>query len=270
MKIAKTVNPVQKEFNRLCDLSGGPSGGPTRVRVLELLRSNGKSVSTWASTKFCEHLQACENANPWHVCFSFGLTWGHLSKMSPEFTQTAVRVLENWNGPDLSHASSFHLERGPEPIEKSLAGGWRLFQQVRLPSELPDTLAKLKLAQERWLGNIIGPNRPAYIGSWNATAMFMMALFAKPDLRAQFVESGPLLPPGGPAFNGLKTLFKAGILTKEPDGGELDESGFEPGVIYSNNELMATLCRGLEDWNLLDVHCGLYMLGTRYRSDASS
>lgn len=139
----------------------------------------------------------------------------------------------------------------------------RLFASVTLPQGLPETLAQYKRAQERWLGLVISPNRPKYVGSWNATAMFMVGLFSNPSLAEQLLHPDVMLPPGGPIHNGLAILHKAGVLAKPPSGTELDDGGFEPGVIYANNALMEELLRGRDDWNLLDVHSGLYMLGTR-------
>jgi hypothetical protein len=42
------------------------------------------------------------------------------------------------NDDDLALAKSFHVERGPEPIEHSLIGGYTLFQKVKLPDGLRD------------------------------------------------------------------------------------------------------------------------------------
>jgi hypothetical protein len=36
--ISKPVNDTQQRFNELCVKGGGPSGGPARTKVLELLR----------------------------------------------------------------------------------------------------------------------------------------------------------------------------------------------------------------------------------------
>ena len=73
-----------------------------------------------------------------------------------------------------------------------------------------------------------------------------------------------MLPPGGPIFAGLKLLHNTGILSKSPAGSELDDASFEPGAIYENNGLFAELCAQLADWSLIDVHSGVYMLGTRH------
>ena len=54
-----------------------------------------------------------------------------------------------------------------------------------LPVTLPNTLGRYRRAQDRWLGPIISPERPRFIGSWNATAMFMIALFSDPVRAAQ-------------------------------------------------------------------------------------
>lgn len=130
---------------------------------------------------------------------------------------------------------------------------------------MPSTLKQLERAQERWLSPILNPSeRPPYIGAWNATAMFMTALFAQPALAATYVSPPPMLPPGGPIYAGLMLLHRAGFLSRPPAGSELDDASFEPGSIYENNDLFAELCKQLPDWSLIDVHSGVYMLGTRH------
>jgi hypothetical protein len=84
------------------------------------------------------------DANPWHVCFAIGLSWGNLAKFQTEFTGAAVSLLRSWNDEDLRLARTFHYERGPEPIEQSLRGAHILFSRVTLPPTLPDTLERLK------------------------------------------------------------------------------------------------------------------------------
>jgi hypothetical protein len=261
--IANPVNSTQEEFNNLTELSGGFRGGPAPIRVKELLRSSGKKLNALAYREMNEHLKAFPSANPWHICFAVGLAWGHLARLELEFTEAAIGALNELNDVDLRAAASFHLERGPEPIDQSLRGAFLLFSQVVLPPTLPNSLKELSRAQERWISPIIGPSRPRYIGSWNATAMFMTALFAQPELAAIHRELGPVLPPGGPIFAGLQILYKAGVLTTPPEGSELDDQAFEPGALYLNNRLFVDLLSGLDDWCLVDVHSGVYMLGTR-------
>ncbi len=124
-------------------------------------------------------------------------------------------------------------------------------------------------ALQRRLGAILGPEHPRYIGSWNATAMFMTALFAKPSLAATHVTPGPILPPGGPIFAGLQILHCAAVLSRPPDGNELDDYSFEPGLLYANNALLAEVCARTPDCSMVDVHSGIYLLGTRDpRSDS--
>lgn len=263
--ISKPVNAIQRDFNALCEKGGGLEGGPARRKVLELLRDVGKRMSDLGFREAKEHLDALPDANPWHVCFALGLWWGHLAKLDIGFTEACVRVLANWNDRDLRLAESYHMERGPESIHKSLEGAYILFEKVRLPDKLPTTLDQLQRAQERWLSPIINPaTRPPYIGAWNATAMFMMALCAQPQLAATHLEPPPVLPPAGPVSAGLSLLHRGGVLSRPPQGSELDDEAFEPGALYENNVLLAELRRQLPDWSMIDVHCGVYMLGTRH------
>lgn len=258
------INNVQKAFRELCEKGGGQNGGPLRGKVQEVLDQAGKSLNEFAYAEIGEHLDALNDRNPWHVCFAVGLSWGHLARLDLTFTEAAVNCLEQWNGTDLATACSFHLERGPQPIHDSLSGALQLFGMVKLPDQLPTDLAALRRAQERWLSPILSPARPKYIGSWNATAMFMVALFAQPDLAATMTQATFMLPPGGPIFNGLKLLRRAHVLATDPAGSDLDDEAFEPGALYLNNDLMAGLLTGRSGWSMLDVHSGLYMLGTRH------
>ncbi len=261
--MATPVNDMQREFQALCALGGGLNGGPARGKVLDLLRSSGQRLNVWAYQVMAKHLNAYPDANPWHVCFAVSLSWGHLAQLDLAFTGHVVDLLADWNDDDLAAARSFFLERGPLPIEQSLAGAYMLFQKVALPAALPSTLESLDRAQQRWLGHVLTKDRPKYIGSWNATAMFMTALFAQPGLAATQRSQKPLLPPGGPVFAGLKMLYKAGLLSEAPAGSGLDDQAFEPGALYENNERLVELLVGRDDWCLTDVHSAVYLLGTR-------
>lgn len=263
MLIPKPINDTQRLYNRLCELGGGRGGGPARTKVEALLRESGQALNRIAHREITAHLAEYPEASPWHVCFAVGLSWGHLAQLHPEFTGAAVRLLSDWNDDDLRIARRFSNERGPEPIEQSLRGGNMLFARVTLPPALPASLARHNAAQQRWLGRIISPDRPRYIGSWNATAMFMVALFSDAALAARLTTAEVLLPPGGPIFAGLAMLHRANVLPRPPSGSDLDDEAFEPGSIYENNKLFEELHRGQPGWNLLDVHSGLYMLGTR-------
>ncbi|HTU34295.1 MAG TPA: hypothetical protein VMF66_10875 [Candidatus Acidoferrum sp.] len=261
--LPKPINATQEEFLNLCKLGGGSNGGPARSKVQQLLRARGQKLNERAYDEVAIQMEEFASRNPWHVCFAIGMSWGRLAKLELAFTAAAVNLIEEWNDGDLKIARAFHFERGPEPIEHSLRGAHILFSKVTLPSKLPNTFDGLRRAQDRWLSPILSPERPRYIGSWNATAMFMAALFAQPDLAKAYRDLSVMLPPGGPIFAALKVLHQVHILSKPPDGSALDDEAFEPGVIYSNNALFEELLKGLADCSLIDLHSGLYMLGTR-------
>lgn len=260
----KPLNDAQREFRELCEAGGGRNGGPPRTKVQQLLRAAGKSLNAFGYDEIGSHLKALPDHNPWHVCFAVGMSWGHLAKLDITFTEAAANLMSDWNSSDLQTACSYHMERGPQPIHDSLSGAYQLFQMVKLPDALPDNLKSIGRAQERWLTPILSPQRPKYIGSWNATAMFMVALFAQPTLASTMVDRSVMLPPGGPIYNALHLLHRAHMLPKPPAGSELDDQAFEPGAIYENNATMEDLLKGLPDWSMIDLHSGLYMLGTRY------
>ena len=226
------LNDVQTQFRELCEKGGGQGGGPPRTKVQELLRWGGRKMNDgFAYVEIGEHLSTYSDANPWHVCFAVGLAWGHLAKLELAFTKAAIGVLANWNSADLQKACSFHMERGAQPIHDSLSGAYQLFEKVKLPGALPSNLISIGRAQERWLGPILSPSRPPYIGSWNSTAMFMVAVFAQPSLAKTMLGPPPMLPPNGPIFNALKLLHRAHVLAQPPAGSELDDHAFEPGAI---------------------------------------
>lgn len=244
-------------------------GGPLRGKVQSLLRESGQELNKLAESEIAAALHLLPDASPWKVCFAMGLVWGHLAKLSDDYMKASVGYLEDGGHSDLVSAALHFNERGPLPIEQSLSGGRQLFELVTLPETLSDTLPKMKQAQDRWLSPILSKNRPKYIGSWNATAMFMVGLFAQPALGDQLKEAGVMLPPGGPIFAALNILNQGGVLASKPEGSELDDAAFEPGAIYANTGLMAELRKGRDDWDLLDVHSGLYMLRTRDPASAT-
>ncbi|WP_084570591.1 hypothetical protein [Methylosinus sp. PW1] len=262
--IPNPTNNVQREFNKYCELGGGVRGGPARGRVQELLRSYGKRLNGLAHEETKKAFSENPGANPWHVCFAVGMVWGHFAQLTPEFIAASIRLMENWNDADLKVAKAYPLEKGTDPIEHSLRGAHVLFQKVVLPERLPDTLVGIARAQDRWLGRILGPDRPYFFGGWNSTAMFMVALFAQPELAKTHLSPPPVLPPGGPIFKGLQYLYQVGILARPPSGSELDNEGAEPGVIYENNALLSEVLKGYPDWSMIDVHSGIYLLGTKH------
>lgn len=260
--ISNPLNPVQKHFNQICEEGGGPGGGPTRDKVVNLLHYAGTTTNGAEYGEIAKHMTEFEDRNPWHVCFVLGLPWGHFAKWDLDFTDAATRCLANWNDTDLKTAKSLYGYKGPDVIEYALRGGYMMFETVRLPEELPADLDALAKVQQRWFGRVLAPDRPAYIGAWNATAMFMMAIFAQPSLAEKLTDRTVLLPPSGAVNVGLSRLHHAKFINEGPDGSSLDDAAFEPGVLYKNNELFERVRRGRDDWSLLDVHSGLYILGT--------
>jgi len=258
-------NKIQHRFKELCDKGGGAGGGPPRGMVQALLKEAGQSLNEFGFDETAAHLSQFGDRNPWHVCFAVSLAWGHLAQLDLEMTEAVVEFLESHDGLWLDRAASFCMERGPDAIRQPLANAYHVFQTTRLPVNLPASLSGIKSAEDRWLGKVLGPPRVPYIGSWNSTAMFMVALFAQPALAQTMKEVSVILPPGGPIFTALRVLHSVKILASAPDGNDMDDGGWEPGVLFSNNALMQTLIAGPHDLNMVDLHSGLYMLGTKYQ-----
>jgi hypothetical protein len=253
-------NKIQHRFKELCE----NGGGPLRGKVQALLKEAGTSLNEFGFEETALHLDKFSDRNPWHVCFAVSLAWGHLAQLKIEMTEAVVEFLESHDGLWLDEAAKYCMERGPDAIRRPLANAYQVFETTRLPANLPTTLKGMKSAEDRWLGKVLGPPRVPYIGSWNSTAMFMVALFAQPELGRSMKEVEVILPPGGPIFTALKVLHSVKLLPHGPDGNDMDDGGWEPGVLFNNNDLMQQLIAGPHDLNMIDLHSGLYMLGTKY------
>ena len=256
------INDTQASFAKLCALGEGPEGGPERTKVQELLRDHGKRLNKFASKQAASHFRGNADANPWHVCFAIGLCWGNLARNDPQFVSACVRCLGEWNDADLKQAMSYALQLGPDPIEQSLVGAHELFGKGKLPQTLPNGLERLRIAQDQWLKLVVSSEAHAYIGRWNATAMFLAALFAQPKLAAALTRPGVLLPDNGPIFGALQMLHRVDILSEPPEERELGDKVWLE-ALHVNNDLLHDILVGLPDWSLVDVHSGLTMLGTR-------
>ena len=259
-KIAKPINSTQLEFNMLCDKGGGSKSGPLPHKVKALLARSGKALNEIARSQAAEHMMEYADRNPWHVCYALAMNWGHLAQRDLAFTGAAVGLLVDWNDTDRKLASKFRTNRGQAAVENSLLGAYEVFNNVTLPKTLPDTLPAMQDAQERWLKYIVA-KRPKYIGSWNAVALFMVALFLRKPLADAMDKPSVLLPPGGPIAKGIATLVNAHVLTSGPSATD-DDDGLNLSAIFVDNAIFYQLKLGIADWNVLDVHSGLYMLGT--------
>lgn len=262
--ISDPVNEMQEVFNELCIKGGGQKGGPARTRVQEIIRVYGQRLNRDAYDQMADALAWVPEADPWHVAFAMGLCWGTIAKHEKEFFRAAVGALAEWNDQDRRDASAFHLEKGWELLEGSLRGGFILFSNTQLPIPYPDTLEGMGKAQNRWLRSL-DKLKPSYIGPWNALALFMTALFARPELAQTMRTARPLLPPGGPITAGLRLLHKAHVAAAPPNTTHDDEKFAALSAAVEDNALMESLLKGLNDCSMLDVHTGVYLLGTRDR-----
>jgi hypothetical protein len=259
--IGQPVNALQDVFNELCLKGGGQKGGPARTRVQQAIREYGQLLNSSAYDQMAEAFEWVPDANPWHVTFAMGLCWGTIAKHEQAFFVAAVGAIAEWNDRDRGEAVRYHLEKGADLLEGSLRSAYRLFEATPLPDTLPDTLENLGKRQDRWLRSVSEIN-PAYIGPWNSLALFMCALFAQPDLAKTMRVARPLLPPGGPITKGLSLLHKAGIINAPPNTQDDDERAAAIGAAVEDNALMQDILRGLDDCSMVDIHTGIYLLGT--------
>jgi len=260
--IVTPVNEMQEVFNDLCLKGGGQGGGPARTRVQEIIRTYGQRLNTNAFDQMSEALDWVPDANPWHVAFAMGLCWGTIAKHSEGFFRAAVGALAHWNDTDRRKAATEHLEKGAELLEGSLRSGYRLFEATPGMNAFPDTLDGIGKRQDRWLRSVTELD-PAYIGPWNALALFMCALFAQPQLAKTMRDARPLLPPGGPITRGLSLLHQGRVIAAPPNTQDDDERAAAIGAAVEDNALMVELLRGLDDCSMVDMHTGIYLLGTR-------
>lgn len=199
-----------------------------------------------------------------------GLSWGHLAKDGPTYMDAATCALANLNETDIATARKFHYERGERPVDQSLRGGFQMFQLVKLPNSLPDTLKAYDRAQQRWMSPIVSPSiaKLKYIGSWNATAMFMIGIFSQPNLWHKFTLSIVSLPPNEPVYQAMRILYDCRILSQAPIGSSLDNNAYDPGAIFENNSIITELIDENSGLNMIDLHSELYMLGTRFKGSS--
>lgn len=262
--ISEPINQLQEAWNELCRRGGGQGGGPARTRLQEALRHFGQLLNADAHDQMMSAFEWVPEANPWHVAFAMGLCWGSMAKREERFFRAAVGALQEWNDEDRREASRYYLERGAEPIERSLLGGHMLFRETRLPPNFPETLEGFDRAQQRWLTTLERLS-PPFIGPWNALAMFMSALFTRPELARSMRQTRPYLPTGGPITAGLNLLHRAHVIGSPPNTEHDDERFAAISAAVVDNSLMEDLVRGQQDWSMLDVHSGIYLLGTRDR-----
>ena len=267
--IASPVNEYQQRFNAICEEGGGPKNGPTRGKVQALLKDAGQALNAYAYSEIAAALSQLPDANPWHVCFAMGLCWGEMATIDETFFEAAVGAIEQWNDEDRKTARRFCTQKGRDLIEGSLRSAYGLFRDVtRFPEDLPQDLDALNKAQGRWFRSI-EKLQPSWIGPWNSTALFMVALFARPNLAATMTTIGPILPPGGPIHRALNLLHDAGTTQLPAQSLEDDDRFSALAAATADNGTMQDLLRGMSGCSMIDMHSGLYMIGTRDRRSAN-
>jgi hypothetical protein len=137
-----------------------------------------------------------------------------------------------------------------------------MFERVEMPEAIPNDLRGLREVQEKWLRPCTKQDRPHYIGSWNSVALFMAAMFQN-GLWRKLSDLQVILPIGGAIYGSLLQLSRDHVLLRRPARDDRLDEKFELGAITNNNGLMLELLARHHDRCTMDVHSGLYQLGTR-------
>ncbi len=261
--ISSPINQCQRQFNELCKKGGGRNGGPARTKVQQLLRDEGKLLNRNAYDDVASALDVGDGHNPWHVFFALGLCWGEMARYSDEYLLAAVRALASWNDDDRREATKSHTQKGHDLLQGSLRGASVVFQQMGASlSDVPETIEEHNKLQGRWFRRLNALN-PPYIGPWNATALFMVALFARPKLAAEMKTLGPVLPSGGPISRALNLLHHVHVTNHPAQTLEDDVRFGALAGATADNGTMQELIVGMADCSMVDMHSGMYMLGSR-------
>ncbi len=113
--------------------------------------------------------------NPWHVCFSVSLAWGHLANLDFRLTEAVTEFLKRATAFGLIALPNFILSA--DPMQSVTIGECvSNLQQHPTSDEIPDSLERIKNCEKDGLERFLGPPRVPYMGSWNSVALFMVAL----------------------------------------------------------------------------------------------
>ena len=261
--ISSPLNECQRQFNELCKKGGGRKGGPARTKVQQLVRDEGKLLNQSAYDEVSHALTVASASNPWHVLFAIGLCWGEMARYSDKYLLAAVAAIASWNDMDRAEATKHYTQKGHELLEGSLRSASVVFEKLGTTlSAIPETIEEHNKLQGRWFTRLNALN-PSYIGPWNATALFMVALFARPKLAQTMKTLGPVLPSGGPISRALNLLYQVGVTNHPAQALEDDVRLSALAGATADNGTMQELIVGMSDCSMVDMHSGLYMLGSR-------
>jgi hypothetical protein len=186
-----------------------------------------------------------------------------MAKYSDRYLRAAVGAISHWNDDDRRAAIEHFTQKGSELLEGSLRSAYVVFEALPASFDaVPSSLDRLVKLQNRWFAKL-NALEPPYIGPWNATALFMVSLFAQPELAGQMTTMGPILPSGGPISRALNILYQDHLTERGAQALEDDVRLGGLGGAAADNGTMQDLIRGLNGTSMVDIHSGLYMLGTR-------
>lgn len=265
--ISKPLNRIQRDWNALVHDASAENRKIGRSELHRLLITKSRPHTDFAINEMQSQLGELHKYNPWHVLYALGLAWGHFASLDIGFTSEAVEAIATGSPTATAAACKYHLERGPDGIERSLRGARQLFALVPPPATIPDNIRSLARLQQRFYGpSLRAETRPYGVGGWNATALILMALFARPDLADQLKSSDILMPPSGTISAALALLHRASLVSQRPLE-TLSEDAFDAAATAANTVLMVEVVSGLTSGSIVEVHNGLWLLGTRFRGD---
>lgn len=75
----------------------------------------------------------------------------------------------------------------------------------------------------------------------------------------------PRLPISAPIREGLKVMRDFGLTARSPSSALVDWDAFEPAELYQDNDILEEVGRAGGVADLLELHSGLFLLGTEDR-----
>lgn len=261
-------NMLQTEFATLVDRSGD-----NREILVEglapLLLDAGGDLNANGARQLQEYLTGIPFEDLHIGWFVAGIAWGRDAEDSREFVLSAVQAIKSSKPKDHKRAMRFALAGRHRRLENLLRAGRQIVLQERHPCPI-SAIEELNEYQQRLFKALQLLPDVQGIGNWNLGAMFFCAALSDPQWRVEMNKARPRLPMSAPIFHSMEQLYSLRVLSRQPNYNPWrPKDSSYPEALYSNNALLEELCQKLGTSRILDIHSGLYLLGTR-NVDANS